>query len=1063
MGRRIVGTGMVLSAGLAVLALLAAPGAGADSAQTLDEFENVQGWTAQASPGASLEIAQDAGKTGNAMRLDFDFRGGGGFVIARKAFDLTLPSNFAFSFELRGEAPTNNLEMKLVEPTNDNVWWRIQRDYRFAPEWQHVVVKKSRFEYAWGKRRTASPKKVAFLEIAITTGEGGKGSVWIDDLKLEEREAPSRADLPPAVTASTFAPGHVPRMVLDQDPQTSWRSGELAAEQWLQLDFQKRREYGGLIVDWDPEHYATSYRVQVSDDAETWTEAYATTAAGGGRSYVYMPDGESRYIRLELLQSSQGKGYEIRGLAVQPIAFSASPNQFFEAIASSAFRGTYPKYFTGRQSYWTVVGAPDDDKEALLSEEGIVEVDKGAFSIEPFLYLDGALVTWSDAQPVQALTERALPVPSVTWQQGDVSLRIEAFAGGAAGASVLYVRYDLANRGDKARDVDLFLALRPFQVLPPWQSLNMIGGVTPIRTLELDGRTVRVNGERAVVSLTPLDRFGAAGFEQGLVGPFLLKGRVPPETSITDALGWASGALAYRLSVPPNDHAVVDIAVPFHDPAPTIARAGVMTATDVDTERTRVVADWRERVGRVEITLPPEATPLIETLRSTLAYILVNRDGPAIQPGSRTYARSWIRDGALTSDSLLQMGHTEEVREFLAWYAPFQLPDGRVPCCVDKRGADPVPEHDSNGQLVYTLAEYYRFTRDVGFVHALWPAVTRAVDWIAAARATRMTEAYQEPGRKVFYGLLPESISHEGYSSHPVHSYWDDFFALRGIADAVDLARVVGDEPRARQFAELRDAFRADIVASIKRVMETRAIDYLPASVELADFDPTSTATAITIAGLVPDLPPAALARTYEKYWETVEDRVRGTGTNANYSPYELRNVEAMVRVGARERAHEILNALVRDQRPPAWNQWAEIVWSDPGAPQFIGDMPHTWVASSFVRAMRTMLAYERESDRALVLAAGLAPAWVATDPGVGVKRLPTYYGVLSYALQSAGEGAYNVRLGGDLAMPPGGIVLMPPFPRPLKSVIVNGNPLTDFAADAVTIREFPADVRLEF
>ena len=43
-------------------------------------------------------------------------------------------------------------------------------------------------------------------------------------------------------------------------------SGELAAEQWLQLDFQKRREYGGLIVDWDPEHYATSYRVQVSGE-----------------------------------------------------------------------------------------------------------------------------------------------------------------------------------------------------------------------------------------------------------------------------------------------------------------------------------------------------------------------------------------------------------------------------------------------------------------------------------------------------------------------------------------------------------------------------------------------------------------------------------------------------------------------------------------------------------------------------------------------------------------------------------------------------------------------------
>ena len=120
-------------------------------AQVLDEFEDVRGWTAQASPGASLEIAQDAGKSGNAMRLDFDFRGGGGFVIARKAFAVALPANFAFTFEIRGEAPSNTLELKLIEPTNDNVWWRVQRDYQFTKDWQRFAVKRSRLEYAYAE------------------------------------------------------------------------------------------------------------------------------------------------------------------------------------------------------------------------------------------------------------------------------------------------------------------------------------------------------------------------------------------------------------------------------------------------------------------------------------------------------------------------------------------------------------------------------------------------------------------------------------------------------------------------------------------------------------------------------------------------------------------------------------------------------------------------------------------------------------------------------------------------------------------------------------------------
>ena len=1030
--------------------------------QVLDDFEDVQGWSAHASPGASLEIAQDAGKTGKAMRLDFEFRGAG-FVIVRKAFAVTLPPNFAFVFDLRGDAKPNTLEFKVVEAKGNDVWWRVQRDFVFPTDWQRVVIRKSRLEKAWGTGTSSRPKQVGFIEIAISTGEGGKGSVWIDDLRFEERETARRADLPPTMTASTFVPGHEPRLVLDSDPQTSWRSGELAPEQWLLLDFQKRREYGGLVIDWDLDLYAKSYRVEISDDGENWSVAYASAAGNGGRSYVYLPDGESRYIRLVLLESSSGGGYEIRSLAVQPIAFSASPNQFFDTIALGAFRGTYPKYFTGRQTYWTVVGAPDDEKEALINEEGIVEVDKGAFTIEPFLYVSGALVTWSDVEPVQALARNYLPMPSVTWPLTDLSLTISAFAAGPASASVLYVRYDLDNRADVVRDVDLFLALRPFQVLPPWQSLNMIGGVTPIRKLAADGRAVWVNGERAVVSLTPPDRFGAATFEQGLVGTFLLKGRVPSEPHVEDALGWGSGALGYHLRVQPGAHAIVDVAVPFHDAGATIARAATATSADVDAERARVEQGWIERLGRIELGLPPSAAKIVDTARTSLAYILINRDGPALQPGSRTYARSWIRDAAMTSDVLLMTGHTEEVRDFLTWYASYQLSDGRIPCCVDRRGADPTPEHDSNGEFIYAVAEYYRFTRDIGLVHALWPAVDRAVDWIAAARAQRTTDAYRHGDRQIFFGLLPESISHEGYSAHPVHAYWDDFFALRGLRDAVDLARLLGGEERASAVAALRDDFRSDLLASIDRVMKTRGLDYLPASADLGDFDPTATAVAVTIAGLARDLPADALARTFDRYWTGVEVRLSGAGKSDGYSPYELRTVEALVRLGQRDRAAKLLAAMFQDRRPPAWNHWAEIVWRDPTAPRFIGDMPHTWVASSFVRALRTMLVYEREDDAALVLAAGVTSQWIVDGTGVDVKRLPTRFGVLSYTLAPDGDGALRMRITGDLTPPAGGIVLQPPLPGPLKAVTVNGAPLTTFTADAATVTQFPADVRLEY
>lgn len=55
----------------------------------------------------------------------------------------------------------------------------------------------------------------------------------------------------------------------------------------------------------------------------------------------------------------------------------------------------------------------------------------------------------------------------------------------------------------------------------------------------------------------------------------------------------------------------------------------------------------------------------------------------------------------------------------------------------------------------------------------------------------RATAAYRMPDKLGCYGLMPESISHEGYSGNPVHSYWDDFWTLRGLKDAADMATIL--------------------------------------------------------------------------------------------------------------------------------------------------------------------------------------------------------------------------------------------------------------------------------
>src|SRR6185369_9634557 len=151
---------------------------------------------------------------------------------------------------------------------------------------------------------------------------------------------------------------------------------------------------------------------------------------------------------------------------------------------------------------------------------------------------------------------------------------------------------------------------------------------------------------------------------------------------------------------------------------------------------------------------PPSGQPIIETLRSSLAYMLLSLDGPILRPGTRSYARAWIRDGAMIGEALLRLGHPDVAAAFLRWYAPYQLPSGKVPCCVEAHGAVPVPENDSHGELIYLAAEVYRYTHDSGQLAAVWPHLAAATRYLEDLRQSERTPANQTADRRAYHGLL---------------------------------------------------------------------------------------------------------------------------------------------------------------------------------------------------------------------------------------------------------------------------------------------------------------------
>jgi hypothetical protein len=301
------------------------------------------------------------------------------------------------------------------------------------------------------------------------------------------------------------------------------------------------------------------------------------------------------------------------------------------------------------------------------------------------------------------------------------------------------------------------------------------------------------------------------------------------------------------------------------------------------------------------------------------------------------------------------------------------------------------------------------------------------------------------PSPERFHGIIAPSISHEGYSS-PTHSYWDDYWALKGWHDGAWLAEQWGDNELAAyahaQYAALRESLRKSIAST----MAWKGVDTIPAAADLGDGDPTSVSIALDPAGQMDVLPQDALRHTFDRYLADVRKR-EAPGELFAYTPYELRNVLTYVYLDRPADAEALLTDVVRDRRPPEWNMWAEVVHSRLRHPGYLGDMPHTWIGSEYARTIFGMLM--READDGLYLLPGTPPSWVA-GKGLAVTRLPVAYGSLSMTARRDGK-RLTVTLGEGIRPGTALRAFWPDRVKPVK-VTVDGRAATTFDADGIRL-----------
>lgn len=948
-------------------------------AELLDDMRQPGLWAASASDQvkASLRASPD----GAGLCLHYDFAGVSGYAVMRRELPVNWPAQFELAATVRASGAVNDFQLKLVDASGDNVWWANRPDARLPTTWQVLSLRRRHLDFAWGPGADRQLKQTRFVELVVAAGrDRGRGSLCLARLTLTERPA----DPPewPAAQAHTTA-------------------GQLT------LDYGLPREFNGLSLQWPVAQQPFDYAVQASINGRTWRALRRVQGSRGGVDALFLPESEARWLRVVRSRGGALPEVILRNAAAWP-----NFNAVLTEQARQAPRGDLPRAFLGEQNYWTLVGVDGGGAHsALLSEDGAIEVGRRGYSIEPSVLLaSGERLSWANAKIKHQLRDGYLPLPQVQmqWQQATLNLRIEAAADGPRDAPTLLARYHIHNTSDRPQSVLLMLALRPWQANPPQQFLSTPGGAREVNALRWRDGALWVNGSAGPRPTQAPQRVSALPLDAGLSLAALQA--APALHVLSDPQAHASAALHFRITLPPGGEHTVGWAAPLNVPldgplSPTVSRA------ELDRRFEQTAARWAERLNRVVVRLPASAQPLADTLRSSLAHILMSRNGAALRPGTRAYARSWIRDGAMMVAGLLRLGEVSAAREFVDWFGPQIFASGKVPCCIDARGADPVVENDSHGQYLYALAELWRHTGERELLVRHWPQVQRVMAWQEALRQSERSAANQTPSRAHLFGLLPPSISHEGYSDKPAYSYWDNFWALRGMKDAAQMARALGHGQQAAAWQSAREEFERELIASISATAVHHRIDFIAGAADRGDFDATSTTVALHPTQVV--LPATLLAATFERYWREMSERSAGRLPWRDFTPYELRNVGALLRLGQPGRAHAMLDFFMRHQRPSAWRQWAEVVLPDPREPRFLGDMPHAWVGSDFIQAGLDLLAYEREADSTLVIGAGLKPEWLA-EPEIGLSGLSTSSGPLSWRLlRREGGWAFTVNQAG--------------------------------------------------
>jgi hypothetical protein len=467
----------------------------------------------------------------------------------------------------------------------------------------------------------------------------------------------------------------------------------------------------------------------------------------------------------------------------------------------------------------------------------------------------------------------------------------------------------------------------------------------------------------------------------------LLLARAPRDARIlsTAPSGSPDGLHArqeYRRRLAPGDQATWSWQIPLRPPAAGAGADRALDAVGRPDAEARLNTLWRRQErGMTQITVPEKRVNAVYD--ANVAEMLQSRyRSPRgwVQAVNRLqYQSYWIRDSAVDTVALDQVGLHAAAAQNLAFLAHWQQPDGLY---ISRSG-----QQDGVGQALWELDEHALLANSPAFASQQLPHVTAAVDWIDRASASDSL------------GILPPSTVADDEFLAGAHITGDDVWAAVGLRSAVALARLAGQPTVAARTQAIDNRFEGGLHHALRRTF-ARTGHITPALDQPGGMDWGNYGLAYPLPIVAPGSP---MVRATIR-WERTHSR-EGLPTYAG----ELHDYLGFPVDEAELGSGDVVAALTGFYAELAHTTASGYGWEDGPTPYGRRDSnlnltPHGTFSGQFVTLLRNLLV--RDDGDAVDLLSGVSPAWLKAGDRIAVRDAPIHRGEISFRLSMSRSAA---------------------------------------------------------